>query len=161
MAKQIYQIDGGTFQVFPAQVVLTGTITSSGTTITGTGTAFLSEFLTPSGYLKYPYLWDESFGELRSIQSVVSDTKLYLNLAFTIGFSNSAINAIPVSNYKWAKIQSIAPYGDAVFLNLVDKATVFDPLFVQGTIPVIIKNKRGIEPFSVQAPGSTGQVMLA
>lgn len=61
-----------------AQADLTGTISSSGTTVNGVGTLFTSELT------KGDYLYDPKSQTARKVRLIQSDTLLYLEKAFTV-----------------------------------------------------------------------------
>lgn len=107
----------------PAPVTLTGTITSSGLAITGTGTLFLTElcFLEQTN-LKVKYLWDSTNTEMREIATVVDDTHLTLKVAFSNVISGQALK-VPDPAIQYREI-SLAPAGAGCKVCTANKATV-------------------------------------
>lgn len=158
MATQVIQITASNVQTFPGIVELTGTVASSGTTVTGTGTLFLSELLDDSGFILYPYIWNSTSNEIRKIIGVYSDTSFVIENAFGTDLAGELVNVIPVSDYVYAKIQTVSPTGTTNDLWQTGESTA---VAVDGTNPVELINGRGIEPFCVDANGANAQVMLS
>jgi hypothetical protein len=110
---RIRLISAGTILSLPESVQLTGTISSSGTTVTGTGTLFLTEIRNPNnpGVLQYQYLFKDTTGEIMEILSVNSDTHLELKTAFAAPLAGDDVWV--VNNY-FLKSISIMPLGAGV-----------------------------------------------
>lgn len=65
----------------------TGTFSTSGVLVTGTGTKFIKDFTD-----KGAFLVDATNFEVRKIKSIVSDTQMYLETAFSGNRTNLACN---------------------------------------------------------------------
>lgn len=72
--------------IYPASTTQTGTISSSGVTVTGTGTAFLTELR------KGDYIWVQN--QVRKIVGILNDTKLTLNAAFSPDIAGQALKTV-------------------------------------------------------------------
>lgn len=82
--------------VIPAPQSLTGTITSDGKVVTGSGTDFLNELE------EGDWIWDSGQAEVRQIQAISSRLEvLYLKEAFTADIAAPiALEGVPDSNYE-------------------------------------------------------------
>lgn len=134
---------------FPTADTLTGTVSSSGVTVTGTGTLFLTEFYYSGAYVtqKYKYLVKPSTGEIMEIERIVSDTVMYLKTAFAVALSGAAVKAIEETHgLKSISISPIAagvkvyyPNSAAVTLdadtivNIDNAPNIINPVGVDGT----------------------------
>jgi hypothetical protein len=75
-------------QFFVGELVAeTGTFSTSGVLVTGTGTKFIKDFTD-----KGAFLVDTTNFEVRKIKSIVSDTQMYLETAFSGNRTNLACN---------------------------------------------------------------------
>lgn len=75
---------------FPHEIVGTGTIANSGTTVTGTGTVFLSEARATNGLIVGSVLEvDTTPKQYRMITAVASDTSLTVDSSFTTSFTSA------------------------------------------------------------------------
>lgn len=75
---------------FPTPLQLTGTVSSSGTVVTGTGTDFLTEGCYPNldiSKIRYPYIFNPSSGEIREITAIPNATTLMIKNAFSVALS--------------------------------------------------------------------------
>ena len=94
----IYQVITGK-QTLPLNVAGTGTISTDGKKVTGSGTAFKTEM--PVG----SWLVDLTQDEIRKVISVDSDTEAYIDVAFTSDLVGVAADYIQAKN---AKSQAIS-----------------------------------------------------
>ncbi len=86
----------------------TGTVTSVGRIVTGTGTLFLTEIGgnslygglgNPSTAVQGAWLFNNS-NEVRQIKEVISDTQLILEQAFTVDLSGASVKIVQPSRTK-------------------------------------------------------------
>jgi hypothetical protein len=80
---------------------ITGTITSVGRYVTGTGTLFLSEIGGDAG-VGHPTIDNKGYifngtTEVREIQEIIDDTHLVLCEAFTVDLAGAAVKYVPES----------------------------------------------------------------
>jgi len=136
---QIRVISSGTILSLPESIQLTGTISSSGVEVTGTGTAFLTEIRNPNnpGVLKYKFLFKATTGEIREILSVNSDTHLVLKNAFAAGLSGADVWVV---NHYFLKSVSIMPLDDGVIVYTPESTGAT----VAANIAINIKDSWGI-----------------
>ncbi|RLI63285.1 MAG: hypothetical protein DRO67_05965 [Candidatus Asgardarchaeum californiense] len=83
--------DGG----MPATVAKTGTFSSVGTAIVGTGTLFTTEFKVGD------VLWSSSNNEGQVIVSVLTDTQMVIQLAFTADVASDAVMKNGLAAFAW------------------------------------------------------------
>ena len=92
-------------QTVPASTPATGTIVTSGTAVTGTGTKFLSEMMAGS------WIYSASQGEVRKVVRVDSDLAAYIDKAFTTDLASAAPVIIPESDTHIVTMTLIATAG--------------------------------------------------
>jgi hypothetical protein len=134
---------------FPAPVTLTGTISSSGVDVTGTGTLFLSEIALPQQdgkLLNYKYIYDESSGEIREIDYVISDTALRLKVSFSSDLSGADLTC-PDYRSAYRELTIVSAFGVAV-------GCVNQPIAnIVPNIPFRYRWMGGLKPISVLPDG--------
>lgn len=143
---------------FPTADTLTGTVSSSGTVVTGTGTLFLTEMFYPGNYLlqRYKYLVKPSTGEIMEIERIVSDTVLHLKTAFAVALSGAAVQAI--EEVKGFKSISISPIAAGVKIFYPNKTSV---TLDASTIVNLDNNDNIIKPVGLDGTTGNAQVTTA
>ena len=128
---------------FPEALAKTGTITTTGANVVGTGTLFLTEIKFPNNPgLLYKYLFNSATGEIREILSVNSNTHMVLKNAFAIDVSGQALKV--VNNY-YLQSLSISPLGAGVLMYTPESAsTVLD-----ADTTINLEDDRGILPIGL------------
>jgi hypothetical protein len=108
--------------VLANKLTLTGTFSSSGTTVTGTNTLFTTEIQSKNWSAAKYFLYNASTGEIRSIRSISSDTQLQLNVPFASNLSGATIYGITptLGTYGNVRIDSAV----ACTVGLVDQAVI-------------------------------------
>ena len=137
-------------QTIPASANATGTISTDGAAVTGTGTLFKTEM--PKGS------WLTSIGadEIRQVLTVESDTLVYLSDAFTADLAAGTPNVIHTSKLNISAISISVPAAAAA------ACTVDGVTFPKGAALTFSKDGRStssvrdfIDPIVVDATGST------
>ncbi len=143
------QVPSGTIVCFPQAKTLTGTITSTGNDVIGTGTKFLTEvkYKNNPGLL-YRFLFNIETGEIREILSVNSDTHLVLKNAFAADVSGQ--NVTVCDNYALKSI-SIIPLGADVEMFTPESASTV----LAENIEVQVKDWNGILPIGLNCVSDT------
>lgn len=137
----------------PAPVTLTGTISSSGVRVTGVGTKFLTEIAAAGQIsLKVQYLWDSTNCELRGIATVVSDTVLTLQVAFTNSLSGQALQ-VPNPGAIYREV-SLAPNGTGCLMCTANKPAVT----MNGSVMMNFENEGGLPPLALDGTANSIQV---
>lgn len=133
-------------QSIPAALTLTGTVSSSGTLVTGVGTLFLSEIENPKirhRALKYKYIFDANQAVVREIDHVLTNTSLVLKEAFpgnmasqalqvpdtSIEYQSVSIISLGTGNY----VQGTIVQSGSVINRNVERDGIFPPIGVDGT----------------------------
>ncbi len=85
-------ISSGTVEAFPPGLTKTGTVSSSGVIVTGTGTDFFTDIFNTGGSVrsgfKYKWLYSAVNGETREIVNVTAADKLIIKSAFSSALSS-------------------------------------------------------------------------
>ncbi len=152
MPTLFYEVASGEIRPFPVATTLTGTVVSSTTVVTGTGTSFLSELLISGGPgLKHKYLFNSTTGEIRSIARVDSDTVLHLNTAFAVAdLAGENLEVLGSPGGRKVHIDVVGDnIGETATFHQVDQAA----LTIEATIPTVIGDGRGLPPFCLQCNG--------
>lgn len=139
---------------YPAAVTLTGTISSTGTVVTGVGTLFLSEITSTvnPGILKYKYIYNSVTNEIREIASVQTDTTLTLVSAFAAPLSGVALTC-PSNKFNYKEISVICAGASGV------AATVGNaPVTLMQTSVFTFRWIGGVAPIAVDGTGSPLQI---
>jgi hypothetical protein len=141
-------ISASTIRSFPESISKTGTWTSTGNNVIGTGTKFLTELLLNNNPgLLFKYLFNTATGEIREIYSVNSDTHLVLKNGFAINVSGQAL--FVVNHYALHSI-SIMPLGAGVIMYTPESAGTT----LSNGVPVNIENDYGILPIGLNCVSS-------
>lgn len=155
---------------YPGAVTLTGTISTSGTTVTGVSTLFLSEIANAKNpqLLKVRYIYDGSStnSEIREIDRVISDTVLILKSAFTNTLAGTTLT-VPDWRYFLQELSIVAAGSPTVSMlptRVVSAAGVVTytggaaTTMITGTV-INLLNEGGLPPVAMSASSSTLQVM--
>lgn len=152
--KNILSITG--VRSFPEQKTLTGTVVSSGTAVTGTGTNFFSLFLNPNSgnnAMKYAYLLHPVTGEIREITLVQSATKLQIKTQFTTSLSGQNFTVVGID---YLESISILPAANTTLYQANDTGTI-----LLADVSVNVGDEFGIRfPLSINAAGSAAQITV-
>lgn len=146
----------GAAQVIPSSVTLTGTYSSSGTLVTGTGTDFVSEMLIngAGGALKYKYLFSETQCQLIEIVAILSPTTLQIKQAFDSDVSgDDLIVDNPADGMTSFKLNPIG--GEVGVANINQSKVAIDK-----TTHIEYKNSNGLTPIAIDGTSNIGQVVI-
>lgn len=136
---------------FPQMVTLTGTVSSSGTTVTGTGTDFYDLYAVEDAenngneVLKYKYLIDPAVGEIREIAKILNATKLLIKTAFT----NPLSGTLTVIDNYGIKEAIVTPVSAGVVMYEPETAG----MTIITTVPISMKSYININPFALNCSG--------
>lgn len=143
-------------QTVPESTSATGTIVTSGITVTGTGTKFLSQMMAGS------WIYSSTLGEVRKVVRVDSDLVAYIDKAFGANLASTALLIIPEANTHVVTMTLIATQG----------SPTIDGIAYGGvgatSVPVITLTKEGrstsstrdfIDPVVVDATGCSMTVI--
>ena len=92
-------------QTVPASITATGTFVTSGITVTGTGTKFLSEMMAGS------WIFSADQDEIRKVVRVDSDLVAYVDKPFSSNVTSTALLIIPESDTHIVTMTLIATAG--------------------------------------------------
>jgi len=143
-------------QTVPASISATGTFVTSGITVTGTGTKFLSEMMAGS------WIFSTAQNEIRKVVRVDSDLVAYIDKPFGGNVASTALLIIPESDTHIVTMTLIATQG----------SPTIDGIAYGGagatSVPVITLTKEGrstsstrdfIDPVIVDATGCSMTVI--
>tara|TARA_R110002126_G_scaffold217897_2_gene363682 strand:+ start:400 stop:888 length:489 start_codon:yes stop_codon:yes gene_type:complete len=142
-------------QTVPASTPATGTIDTSGITVIGTGTEFLSEMMAGS------WIYSSTLGEIRKVVRVDSDLVAYIDKAFGSDLASIALFIIPESDTHIVTMTLIATGGTPTIDGIAYGGALT-------SIPVITLTKEGrstsstrdfIDPVIVDATGGSMTVI--
>jgi hypothetical protein len=142
-------------QTVPASITATGTFVTSGITVTGTGTKFLSEMMAGS------WIFSTTQNEIRKVVRVDSDLVAYVDKPFTSNVASTALLIIPESDTHIVTMTLIATAGTPT-IDGIAYGGALTP------IPVITLTKEGrstsstrdfIDPVIVDATGGSMTVI--
>lgn len=97
----------------PAPTTLTGTVTSAGKTLTGSGTLFTTELSSGA------WVWNAAQHQVRRVLTVNSDTELILDSSFSAELSAAALNVVTAEDAKAMHIKITNTGGLATTINNV------------------------------------------
>jgi hypothetical protein len=143
-------------RVIPSSVTLSGTYSSNGKLVTGTGIDFIEEMLIggAGGDLKYKYLVSEDRGQIIEIESVLSTTTLLLKQAFD---SDVASQNIVVNNPADGMTScGIYPLDRDVTVGNVNES----PVLVKENIGISYSNSNGLTPIVINGLANLVQVTI-
>lgn len=83
-----------TDDLVPASTTWTGTVSTNGTTVTGSGTAFLTEIQ------RGAWLWNKAQHEVRRVVDIVSDTEMIIDRAFSAELSGANFEGVSKDDAK-------------------------------------------------------------
>lgn len=123
----------------PTPQVLTGTLVSSGTTVTGTGTNFTKDIL------RGMYIYSSLNNAVRRVAYVNSATELVLSSAFTTPMAGETFK-YPFSGH----------YRSVACVNTGGATGIFNESPLANTDPMVnINNEYGLAPIAYDATGTT------
>lgn len=139
----------------PREVQLTGTVSSSGVIVTGTGTLFTTQILqTGTTMLRNKYLFSPANGQVIEIIKVLSNTSLMLAAPFTTPLSGENVY-VPDISYNMYSV-SLNPLGAGVTVaNVNEAASELDI-----SAPVGYDNENGVTPIAVNATASDCEITI-
>ncbi len=91
-------VAGSTATWFPAAVSVTGTLSSTSTRITGTGTAFKTEFR------QGDYIVNAGNNEIQRVGNIFSDTDMETVVAFAAPLSGSTVKSVANNKIRYLKV---------------------------------------------------------
>lgn len=142
-------------QTVPASISATGTIVTSGITVTGTGTKFLSQMMAGS------WIFSTTQNEIRKVVRVDSDLVAYIDKPFGSNVASTALLIIPESDTHIVTMTLIATSGTPTIDGIAYGGALT-------SIPVITLTKEGrstsstrdfIDPVIVDATGGSMTVI--
>jgi len=149
-----YYLISNAADTVPASASGTGTVSTAGTAVTGTGTAFLTELLPGS------WLIDFASNEIRLVTAVSDDTTAYIQQAFTAPLAGVNLAYVDKNNLHAYGISVQVPSTEADIT--VDGETLY-----AGTSVSFTKDSRNrstgrdfVNPIVVDATGSVAQIIV-
>jgi hypothetical protein len=149
-------VESGNVACLPSSVLLTGTVSSSGLLVTGTGTDFVTDLLYggAGGMQKYKYLYTSVEGQVIEIVQVLSPTTLLLKVEPENDLSAEDFKVASISEgYNYVSLKAL---GSGVGIANINEA----PSDIDDTSPVVYSNSNGLDPIVVNATGSDCQITI-